>query len=86
MNLDTRRYLRLLEKANNPIFDGWNITPTKAIDKWRCVHVHKLQVDESQGNHNVYVDVLDKDGQRIAHPSVTISFGFTGSARQTTIC
>ena len=70
MNLDTRRYLRQLEKANNPLFDGWNITPVTSIDKWRCVHVHKLAVEESQGNHNVYIDV---------------SFGWTGSTTQTTI-
>ncbi len=85
MNLDTRRYLRQLEKADNPLFDGWNITPTRAIDKWRCVHVHRLAVEESQGNHNVYIDVLDINGQRIAHPNVTVSFGWTGSTTQTTI-
>ena len=59
MNLNTRQYLRQLEKANNPLFDGWNITPVTSIDKWRCVHVHKLAVEESQGNHNVYIDVID---------------------------
>ena len=84
MNLDTRKYLRLLEQPNNPQAE-WNITPTLAIDKWRCVHVHRLAVEESQGNHNVYIDVLDTTGQRIAHPSVTVSFGWTGSATQTTI-
>ena len=84
MNLDTRRYLRQLEKANNPLFDGWNIAPVTSIDKWRCVHVHRLAIEESQGNHNVYIDVLDEDGQRIAHPVVYVSFGWTGSATQTT--
>jgi len=85
MNLDTRRYLRQLEKADNPLFDGWSITPVTSIDKWRCVHVHRLAVEESQGNHNVYIDVINEDGQRIAHPSVTVSFGWTGSATQTTV-
>ena len=85
MNLDTRRYLRQLEKPDNPLFDGWNITSVTSIDKWRCVHVHKLELDENQGSHNVYVDVLDETGQRIAHPNVTVSFGWTGSATQTTI-
>ena len=85
MNLDARRYLRQLEKADNPLFDGWNITPVTSIDKWRCVHVHRLAVEESQGNHNVYIDVIDETGQRIAHPNVTVSFGWTGSATQTTI-
>jgi len=85
MNLDTRKYLRQLEKANNPLFDGWNITPTSAIDKWRCVHVHKCTQDEADGDHNVWVDVIDDTGQRIAHPNVTVSFGWTGSATQTTV-
>ena len=85
MNLDARRYLRQLEKPDNPLFDGWNITPTRAIDKWRCVHVHRLAVEESQGNHNVYIDVIDETGQRIAHPNVTVSFGWEGSATQTTV-
>lgn len=85
MNLDTRQYLSKLEKADNPLFDGWSVTPATSIDKWRCVHVHRLVVEESQGNHNVYIDVLDETGQRIAHPNVTVSFGWTGSATQTTI-
>ena len=84
MNLDTRRYLRLLEKADNPLFDGWNITPVTSIDKWRCVHVHKCTKEEADGDHNVWIDVLDETGQRIAHPSVTVSFGWTGSTTQTT--
>ncbi len=84
MNLDTRRYLRQLEKADNPLFDGWTITPVTSIDKWRCVHVHRLAVEESQGNHNVYIDVIDETGQRIAHPVVYVSFGWTGSATQAT--
>ena len=49
------------------------------------MHVHRLVVEESQGNHNVYIDVLDETGQRIAHPNVTVSFGWTGSATQTTV-
>ena len=85
MNLDTRRYLRQLEKPDNPLFDGWSVTPVTSIDKWRCVHVHKLELDENQGSHNVYVDVIDESGQRIAHPNVTVSFGWTGSTTQTTI-
>ena len=84
MNLDTQRYLRLLEKPDNPQAE-WNITPVTSIDKWRCVHVHRLAVEESQGNHNVYIDVIDETGQRIAHPNVTVSFGWTGSTTQTTI-
>jgi len=85
MNLDTRRYLRQLEKADNPLFDDWNITPTSAIDRWRCVHVHRLLVGENQGNHNVYIDAIDETGQRIAHPNVTVSFGWEGSTTQTTV-
>ena len=85
MNLDTMKYLRLLEQPDNPLFDDWNITPTSAIDRWRCVHVHRLLVGENQGNHNVYIDVIDETGQRIAHPNVTVSFGWTGSTTQTTV-
>ena len=85
MNLDTRRYLRQLEKPDNPLFDGWSVTPVTSIDKWRCVHVHKCTQDEADGDHNVWVDVIDDTGQRIAHPNVTVSFGWTGSATQTTV-
>ena len=85
MNLDTRRYLRQLEKADNPLFTGWNITPATSIDKWRCVHVHKCTKEEADGDHNVWIDVIDSNGQRIAHPNVTVSFGWTGSTTQTTV-
>lgn len=83
MNLDTRQYLRLLEQPNNPQAE-WNITPTSAIDKWRCVHVHRCTKAEADGDHNVWIDLTDINGQRIAHPNVTVSFGWTGSATQTT--
>ena len=84
MNLDTRRYLRQLEKPDNPLFDGWNITPTTATYKWRCVHIHKLADAENQGNHNVYVDLIDESGQRIAHPAEKLYFGWSGSATHST--
>ena len=84
MNLDTRQYLRQLEKPDNPLFTGWNITPTSSIDRWRCVHVHKCTKEEADGDHNVWIDVIDESGQRIAHPNVTVSLGWTGSATQTT--
>ena len=84
MNLDTRKYLRTLERENNSLAANWNITPTKAISKWRCVHVHKLADNENQGNHNVYVDVVDEAGQRIAHPSEKLYFGWSGSEKHST--
>ncbi len=84
MNLDTRKYLRTLERENNSLAANWNITPTKAISKWRCVHVHKLADNENQGNHNVYVDLIDESGQRIAHPAEKLYFGWSGSATHST--
>lgn len=77
--------MRPLEKPDNPLFDGWNITPAKASDKWCCVYARKLSDAENEGSHNVYIDVIDESGQRIAHPNVTVSFGWTGSATQSTI-
>ena len=68
MNLDTRKYLEPLEKANNPIASDWWIhraTPTTGDYVWRCVHVHKLSDAENEGAHNVYIDLLDINGKRI---------------------
>lgn len=32
---------------------------------WRCIGIHHLAGSENMGNHHVYADVLDEDGQRI---------------------
>ena len=84
MNLETRKYLRLLEKPDNSLAANWNITPTTATYKWRCVHIHKLADNENQGNHNVYVDLIDEAGQRIAHPAEKLYFGWSGSETHST--
>ena len=84
MNLNTQKYLRLLEQPNNQLATGWKITKSNAIERWRCVHVHRCTQEEADGDHNVWVDVIDENGQRIAHPSVSVAFGWDGSAEQST--
>jgi len=32
---------------------------------WRVVGVHHLTGDENKGNHHVYADILDENGQRM---------------------
>lgn len=77
LRMDTRRVLRTLEKPNNPPAQ-WDIVRSTAIDAWRCVHVEKLSDEDNQGNHCVYVDVIDKTGQRIAKPNVKLDYGWGG--------
>lgn len=77
LRADTRPVLRTLEKPNNPPAQ-WDIVRSTAIDVWRCVHVHRLPDDDNQGNHCVYVDVIDKNGQRIAKPGVVVKWGWGG--------
>lgn len=76
LRMDARPVLKALEKPNNPRATGWKITPFSGDRGWRCVHVQKLSPEDGGGNHSVYIDVINEDGQRIAKPNVLVEFGF----------
>lgn len=82
MNLDTRRYLSQLFRPNNPTADNWSIrsaSPASGDTVWRCVFVRRLSDDENQGNHNVYIDLIDRNGLRIdVANGVTLRYKWTG--------
>lgn len=41
---------------------------------WRVIRVHHLTPEENHGNHHLYLDVLDEDGQRMFGAQVLISW------------
>jgi hypothetical protein len=46
--------------------DSYNVTISRKPDaKWRVIGVHHLTPEENQGKHNLFIDVLNKDGQRV---------------------
>lgn len=82
LRMDTRPILKTLEKPDNKRAD-WEIIPFSRGSGWKCVHVQKLSEFDGGGNHNVYIDVLNEDGQRIARPSVLVEFGWGDGPRIT---
>ena len=38
--------------------------PPPLVPSYRIIGIHKLTPQENAGNHNLYIDVLDKDGNR----------------------
>jgi len=53
---------------NTAVAYGVEIQPAqveKGEQYWKVIKVHHLSPVENHGNHNVYVDLLDKDGNRI---------------------
>jgi hypothetical protein len=82
LRMDTTPVLSRLQKPNNPPGD-WKTLPSKSISAYRCVHVQKLDEYDGGGNHNVYVDVIDENGNRIDKPGVALTFGWGGEHQST---
>jgi hypothetical protein len=54
--------------VNDAVAYGVEIQPAqveKGQQYWKVIKVHHLSPVENHGNHNVYVDLLDEDGNRI---------------------
>jgi len=54
--------------VNDAVAYGVEIQPAqveKGQPYWKVIKVHHLSPAENHGNHNVYVDLLDEDGNRI---------------------
>ncbi len=54
--------------VNDAVAYGVEIQPAqveKGHQYWKVIKVHHLSPVENHGNHNVYVDLLDENGQRI---------------------
>ncbi len=45
---------------------------------WRVVGVHHLTPEENQGNHVVYVDLLDERGNRVDAKNLSLEWGWEG--------
>ena len=60
---------------NDALAYGVTVTSPQS-SKWRVLGIHHLTGDENNGNHNIYFDVLDKDGQRIN--GARIKWGWEG--------
>lgn len=85
MNLNTVARLAKLNRPNNlPVTTG-NVDSADIDPAWRCVWLERLTPEESQGAHNVYVDLLDSSGNRIpATNTIKIAHGWQGNAQQFT--
>lgn len=85
MNLNTNKYLESLRKQDNPPVDNEHIDKGEIgnyVMSWRCVLLHELTPEENQGSHNVYIDLLTRDGRRINSSFVApkIAYGWSGMA------
>ncbi|MEM7342830.1 MAG: hypothetical protein AAF485_01180 [Chloroflexota bacterium] len=49
--------------------------PLEAESFWRVIGIHHLTGAENMGNHNVFCDVLDENGQRINHSRLVLTQG-----------
>ena len=79
MNLNPAKYLLRMYRHDNPVVADDRVVPAAGDDAWRCVLIHELTEEESQGSHNIYVDCLFSDGGRVAaNPTYSLSFGWDG--------
>lgn len=81
MSLDINHYNALFldtPGGNDATRYGAQIKPLLPTDAqhFRCIGVHHLTPEENAGNHHIYLDVLDEQGQRI--PQAQIEWTWTG--------
>lgn len=58
------------QPVNEAVQYGVNVVRAGTPSAWRCIGVYRLAPDENTGKHNVFVDVLDDNGNRTRIPSV----------------
>jgi len=69
-----QQYLQNIVDGGDPINDAaekYGVEVVKTInipegqDYWRIIGVHHLLPEENKGNHNLFVEALDKNGERV---------------------
>ena len=45
---------------------------------WRVIGIHHLTPEENRGNHHVYLEALDAQGNRVRQPVVEVEWGWEG--------
>lgn len=63
-----RKYLA--QPANDAAYYGVNIVSAGPGTAWRCIGVYHLKPTENNGRHNVFVEVLDEQGNRTRQPQI----------------
>jgi hypothetical protein len=70
-----------LEVVNDATAYGVSIVSAQVVKDeiyWKCIKVHHLTPEENLGNHNVFVDVLDENDQRVYGTQLSLKWP-TGS-------
>lgn len=63
--------LFLLQQPVNQAADyGVNVIKADPGPAWRCIGIFKLTPQENRGRHNVFLDVLDEQGNRTRQPVI----------------
>jgi len=65
------------ERENDALAYGVNIEPVEVpVGEafWKAVRVHHLTPEENHGNHHIFIDVLDEEGQRIYGAQVKVTW------------
>jgi len=84
-----REFIKAIKFTNNPMNDaksyGVQIHPANNVEQgemyWRVIGIHHLLPEENVGNHHVYIDALDENGNRVRPPAWV---GWTWEGRRPT--
>lgn len=55
----------LAQPANDAANYGVSIMRTKAANCWRCIGAYHLTPSQNRGRHNVFIECLDENGNRV---------------------
>lgn len=80
MQIDRQSYLAKIAPAQglamNASYLQWHSDPG---NRWRCVLAYRLSGAENQGNHHVYVDLIDQDRNFITRPAgILLGYSWVG--------
>lgn len=60
----------LQQPVNQAVDYGVSVVKASAGPAWRCIGIFKLAPEQNRGRHNVFIDVLDEQGNRDRQPLV----------------
>jgi hypothetical protein len=72
----------MAQPANDASAYGASIMRTKAMNRWQCIGVYHLTPEQNNGRHNIFIECLDENGNRLRYPIIGWTWTLDGPVQQ----
>jgi hypothetical protein len=72
----------MAQPANDAASYAASIMRVKSPNAWRCIGIYHLKPEENRGRHNVFIECLDENGNRLRYPIIGWTWVYGGPVQQ----